>query len=81
MLGHLLCSRHKNCRIMLDNHHTWNHGLLPGINITSVQATILGRNVLLADKSNTHIAALPQFGNCCSHGMGSWARPTEEEEL
>ena len=46
----------------------------PGFsNITSVQAPILGKKILLADKYDNHVLyhTASQFGNCCSM---VWAR-------
>ena len=78
-------SRHKNCRIgglMLDSRYILEISLqtvfYPGFskrNAISVQGPILGKRIVLADKSD-YITLLAKFGNCCStvqaHKQGQW---------
>ena len=89
MLGHLRnvvlllraqrSSRHKNCRIgglMFDNIYNSKTVFYPGFskrNTPSVQAPILGKRILLVDKSNNHVLyhIANQIWQLLQHGMGS----------
>ena len=55
---------------------TWN--LAKEILYTSVKAPILGKRILLTDKSD-YITSLAKLGNCCSIVWvhRHWARPVE----
>ena len=48
-------------------------------NPTSVQAPVLGKKILLADKCDNHVLyhIAGQIWQLVQHGMGSWARPVE----
>ena len=76
-------SRHKNCRIgglMFDNNYILEIQLQTVFylgfskrNTTSVQAPILGKRILLADKSDNHVLyhVASQIWQLLQHGMGS----------
>ena len=92
----LLCaqrsSRHNNCRIgglMFDNQQleiqlqTVFYRRLSKQSITSVQAPILGKKILLVDECDNHVLfhVASQIWQLLQHVMGSQARPIEGREL
>ena len=51
-------------------------------NITSIQAPILSKKILLADKSDNHYCIVAsQILYLLQHGMGLYAKPMEGQEL